>query len=266
MPVFPNFLKILQSLFLLILPMSIFPQQTNPVEHDVEWVYIPAGTYQMGSDSGGGDEKPVHRIQIDGFWMTRTEVTIADYLKCCETGQCRLPDWWNRDYFELDTEALTSAEWLHLPVTGVSWQDAVNYCKWKGNGYRLPTEAEWEYACRAGSQTDYFWGDDIKNADPFANVANQLLPVGSKQANGFGLYDMIGNIWEWCLDIYDAHYYEVSPRTNPKGPTLNSDRHVIRGGGWNEFDWNLRSANRSYGDKSKGYKHVGFRIVFTPEK
>jgi formylglycine-generating enzyme len=224
---------------------------------------VPAGWFVMGRDNGGLDERPEHRVYVDAFYMAETEVTIWEYLACVHAGQCRMPDWWNRNYFEEPPVGKGVTEWLLFPVTGVSWNDAMDYCRWKGGGFRLPTEAEWEYACRAGTRTTYFWGDDFKEAGTFANVGPDLGPVGLRKPNPWGLFDMIGNVWEWCLDCYSDRYYRISPDRNPMGPDCEASaaKHAARGGSWNEYSWNLRCANRSFGEADKGYKGLGFRIV-----
>ena len=160
-----------------------------------------------------------------------------------------------------------------LPVESVSWFDAVSFCNslsqkegltpfyaikgesvqvqdWNGLGYRLPTEAEWEYACRAGTTTRYSLGDDENALGQYAwynaNSSSQTHPVGEKQPNAFGLHDMLGNVWEWCWDGYDAGYYAQSPADDPRGPDRAAYR-VFRGGGWGSDPLRVRSASRSEG-------------------
>jgi formylglycine-generating enzyme required for sulfatase activity len=224
---------------------------------------ITGGWFLMGRNNGGLDERPEHRVFVDSFWMSKTEVTVWEYLACVRDGRCRIPDWWNRRYFDDPGPAFSKIEWLSFPVMGVSWSDAMDFCRWKGNGSRLPTEAEWEYACRAGTRTAYFWGDDFSLAGRFANVSGQPQPVGRHEPNPWGLLDMIGNVWEWCLDCYSGDFYRKSPQINPVGPPLDPAKssHVARGGSWNEYRWNLRCANRSSGEPGKGYKGLGFRTV-----
>jgi formylglycine-generating enzyme required for sulfatase activity len=226
-------------------------------------VLIPAGWFIMGRDNGGLDERPEHRVYVDAFYMAKTEVAIWEYLACVHAGRCRMPDWWNRSYFEEPPPGKGTTDWLSFPVTGVSWNDAMDYCRWKAEGFRLPTEAEWEYACRAGTRTTYFWGDDFKEAGTYANVGPALEPVGRRRPNPWGLFDMIGNVWEWCWDYYTNRCYRVSPDRNPMGPNRGTGpgKHAARGGSWNEYSWNLRCANRSFGEADRGYKGLGFRIV-----
>jgi len=171
------------------------------------------------------------------------------------------------------------------PVETVSWHDAVEYCNWLSdkeglkrcysgsgdntvcdftkNGYRLPTEAEWEYACRAGTTTEYYWGNRM-NDDYcwyYNNSGNQIHPVGQKKPNQFGLYDMSGNVREWCWDWYDN--YSKSPSKNPAGPSSGSYR-IIRGGRWDGEEVSCRSASRHYNWPVSAYDDLGFRPVRRP--
>ncbi len=230
-------------------------------------VIIPAGWFKMGSSSGQGDETPVHKVYVDSFYMAVKEVTIGEYFQCVRDGCAQMPLWWNREFFNEFYDNIPAHEWFSLPVTGISWKDAVDFCRWKGKGYRLPTEAEWEYAARAGTTTRYFWGSDIKEGGRYANTGSRLIPSGSLLPNQFGLFDMTGNVWEWCSDYYQKEYYEQSPQKNPKGPEKaeNPARHVIRGGSFDEYSWNLRNANRNFGRENKGYRGLGFRVAYSNE-
>jgi formylglycine-generating enzyme required for sulfatase activity len=227
---------------------------------------VPGGWFDMGSLNGQKDEQPAHRAWVDSFYMGKSEVTVWEYFQCVHSGACRMPLWWNKRFFEKSADELPGRAWLDMPVTGVSWDDAQDYCRWKGQnlgfGFRLPTEAEWEYAVRAGSRTEYFWGATMDSAGEFAVVNNGLAPVMTKRPNAFGLYDMTGNAWEWCQDRYGKRYYETSPAKNPQGPDDEKKYpcRVVRGGAWNEYGWNLRCANRNYGEQFRRFEGVGFRI------
>jgi formylglycine-generating enzyme required for sulfatase activity len=172
------------------------------------------------------------------------------------------------------------------PVVNVSWNDAVAFGEWlsrkEGTRYRLPTEAEWEYACRAGSTTRWYHGNDEDGLAQVGNVADATAkakfpnvgtigatdgyvftaPVGRFQANGFGLYDMHGNVWEWCADWYDEKYYERSPSEDPAGPATGSFR-VFRGGSWIDDAWGCRAAGRFGREPSIRYYYLGFRLART---
>ena len=228
----------------------------------IKMVLIPGGEFNMGSNNGQRDERPVHRVHVDSFYISETEITIWEYFQCVQSGMCRMPFWWNRQFFPQKADDISGREWLALPVTGVSWSDAQNFCSWIGEGCRLPTEAEWEYAARGNSETEFPWGNNSDSAAVYAIFGKQLLPVKTSLPNYYGLYDMIGNAWEWCQDRYDAHYYKVSPLNNPCGPEDNKKfpHRVVRGGSCNEYKWNLRCANRNYGESFRRFDGVGFRI------
>jgi len=287
-------------------------EQINP-QDGAEMVYIPEGEFIMGTDQAEIDriwqrfgwekewkqyfknESPKHQVYVDGFWMYRYEVTVAQYRKFCqETGRQMPPEpkWgWQDNY----------------PIVNVSYDDAVNYCKWAG--VRLPTEAEWEYAARGGNTGPalerseglnekpryiFVWGDELPKGLPalpasrkssrqagaaaaqagkggYGNFADESIkkkflpsssgqvgwiifegyddgyvytaPVGSFNHNGFGLYDMAGNVWEWCTDWYDENYYQNSPSQNPQGHPSSLWR-VLRGGSWYDDPYFVRAANR----------------------
>lgn len=191
-------------------------------------VLIPSGDFIMGNDiTNELGFSPAHKVKVDSFYMDKCEVTNRDYFKFCqETGHKR-PEFWNTDIFE------SGEKYLDYPVVGINWYDAIKYAEWAGK--RLPTEAEWEYAARGG-----LVGKDFPNGNEWTKEKarqdssgwkNLIEPVGKYEPNGFGLYDMSGNVWEWVSDRYSADYYEVSEISNPKGPEDGKDR-VIRGGGW----------------------------------
>jgi formylglycine-generating enzyme required for sulfatase activity len=146
-------------------------------------------------------------------------------------------------------------------VDQVSWNDVMEYCK-KAD-VRLPTEAEWEYAARAGSTTKYYWGKRMDGDYAWygGNSGSKTHPGGQKKSNVFGLYDMSGNVWEWCSDWYDGKYYASSPSQNPKGASGGSYR-VKRGGSWINNPAYLRSASRNYGNPDGRYRIIGFRVAF----
>jgi formylglycine-generating enzyme required for sulfatase activity len=221
---------------------------------EMRFAYIPAGSFEMGLNTND-NEKPVHTVRISqGFEMQTTEVTQAQWKAVMGA----LPS--KCDYGELSGNFLGE----NKPVICVSWDDAQEFvrrmnAKTDGYHYRLPTEAEWEYAARAGTTGDY-----AGNLDSMAwygsNSGGSTRDVGTKQANGWGLYDMHGNVWEWVNDWYDGDYYAKSPATDPTGPSSGSYR-VLRGGGWNNPADYLRSANRSYNPPSDRGSIMGFRLL-----
>jgi formylglycine-generating enzyme required for sulfatase activity len=201
-------------------------------------VWVPAGEFTMGSDTGAEDEKPARKVTLGGYWMYKTEVTVAQYRKFCEATGALMPSKpaWGRQ----DTH----------PIVDVSWDDAVAYCQWAG--VSLPTEAQWEKAARGADGREYPWGNvwdarrcvcSVSPAD-----AESTAPVGSVPAGAspYGCLDMAGNVWEWCADWYADTYYEAAPARDPKGPAQGRWR-VLRGGSWYVgFPELFRCASRGY--------------------
>ena len=235
-----------------------------------EMVLIPAGWFTMGSRTGQPDEAPPHTVWIDALVMDRYEVTQEQWDKLMLG---------NPSHFK----------GAKLPVEQISWAAAALYCNKRSeaegltpcydeetakcnflaDGYRLPTEAEWEYACRAGAPTEYAFGNDARQLGEHAwyaeNSGNKTHPVGQKRPNAWGLHDMHGNVAEWCNDVYRADYYERSPQRNPTGPA-NGDQYVLRGGAWNSKPEACRAAHRvgedpGFQDACFARDAVGFRCV-----
>jgi eukaryotic-like serine/threonine-protein kinase len=244
-------------------------------------LYIPAGEFYMGCDpahNGGFDcpanELPRHPVSLDAFWMDQTEVTNAMYALCVEAGACAPPSEW-RSFTR--SSYYNDAGFLNYPVIYVSWNDAVDYCAWAGR--RLPSEAEWEAAARGGLEGMAFaWGDTF--VENYANFCDQncafenpnleyddgaveIAPVGTYPANGYGLFEITGNVWEWVSDWYDPDYYRNSPGVNPTGPVSGAYR-VLRGGGWNYDLYSLRVAERIAEQPTSRYDNVGLRCAASP--
>lgn len=234
------------------------------------FVRIPAGEFLMGSRGGSGDERPVHRVRISkSFEMGKFEVTQAQWEAVVGS---------NRDAHaspekgsSAQGEPVVSSNPSHfkgstLPVENVSWDDVQQFLRWldkldSRHRYRLPTEAEWEYACRAGRTKD-----DAGSLDAVAwyraNSGGQTQPVGQKQPNAWGLYDMQGNVLEWVQDWYGHDYYRNGPATNPQGPVSGSYR-VYRGGSWYGSAADCRAAFRSFDLPGNRYYSLGLRLVRT---
>ena len=225
-------------------------------------VLIPAGEFQMGDafNEGWDDELPVHTVYINAFYIDVYEVTTAQYQKFMDATGHEAPRYWDDPDFNVPDH----------PVVRVSWHDATAYAEWSGK--RLPTEAEWEKAARGGMVGKrYPWGDEEPDAggiyranyDP-GNYTEDgyryTSPVGSFAPNGYGLYDMAGNVWEWCADWYDEDYYSISPERNPTGPSSGTYR-VLRGGSWSFYPSRLRASSRVDLDPATVYYSVGFRCV-----
>jgi formylglycine-generating enzyme required for sulfatase activity len=234
----------------------------------IEMVLLPAGRFTMGDKNE--IDAPPHEVALSAFHMDKYLVTQEQYRKIIGKSPAR----WKGD---------------QNPVEQVCWSDAANFCNarsrqeglepcydletsqcnFDANGYRLPTEAEWEYACRAGTQTSYFFGNSPSKLSDYAwfdkNSGGHPQPVGLKRPNPWGLYDICGDIWQWCNDFYQVDYYEQAPLENPRGPETG-DTRVVRGGSWKFSDDNCRSGyryNESPGraDVCFGYDVYGFRCV-----
>lgn len=233
-------------------------------------VFIHCGTFKMGSSVRNHyDRRPVHEVSVSSLYMDSTEVTQADYAKLIHFNY-------------------SHAQNPDNPVERVSWYKAIEYCNARSKrdgfdtiytylnntdvkidytktGYRLPTEAEWEYTCRAGTSTKYYWGDtpDSSIKYEWINTSNSPQPGGLKVPNRFGLYDMLGNVEEWCSDWFFEDYYEISPSSNPVGPQTGKER-VIRGGTYSFF---VMCSYRYHKEPYKKNGDIGFRCVLpAPEE
>jgi formylglycine-generating enzyme required for sulfatase activity len=251
-------------------PKAVGPRLVR--EGPFEMVELPGGESLMGSPDGddmaSDDERPQHRVRVSGFRIARIPVNTQLYREVMTGGGEKGGD--------------------DLPVTNASWYDAVEFCNrlserygyrpcyrrrglwpwrgwhcdWRADGYRLPTEAEWEYACRAGTRTRYSFGADPARLPEFAwyeaNSGGRSHPVGTKRASPWGLFDMQGNVWEWCWDKYGA--YGAAEQVDPRGPSRGHSR-VLRGGSFEHSPAVLRSAGRGIiGPESRNW-NVGFRCV-----
>lgn len=273
---------------------------TTPAGNDgASVVLVPAGKFMMGSPDGEGamDEHPQHLVELDAFYMDKHEVTNQQFQKFVETTEYRTTakrkgsaygysvenEWkdiaganWRQP--EGETSVFSSGRGMHT-VVAVSWEDAMVYCSWAGK--RLPTEAEWEYAARAGTTSAYWMGTGSPGSRKVGNLADEIVkqqftnwvivggyedghlrtaPVGIFEANRWGLFDMTGNAWEWVADWYDAEYYGKSLRRNPHGPDKGEYR-VFRGGSWSDKPEDLRVANREKGVVSLRRATNGFRCA-----
>lgn len=223
-----------------------------------ELVLIPAGKFKMGSDERKYTA-PAHNVSLSAFYMAKYEVTNGQYKKYCDANKIKYPDnpKWDSNYFLANPDH---------PVVNVHWYDASKYAKWAEG--RLPTEAEWEYAARGGSNEYYYWGDDLSGSklnflsryEKKRDKWKYTSPVGSFPPNQYGLYDVLGNVWEWVADRYGKNYYKKSPTLNPKGPTEGRKR-ILKGEAWNSGN-NFGAPERWWQSQSS-YKYdiAGFRIA-----
>jgi sulfatase modifying factor 1 len=233
----------------------------SAVPHDLlpqpKLVLIPAGWFSMGSETGQENERPVHRVWVDAFYLAACQVTNAEYAVFLKMTGGPKPPMWDDAHFNHPEQ----------PVAAVSWFEARRYCKWlggiSGRKYRLPTEAEWERAARGGEEGKLFpWGDSPPESLPKYDQRwiTGPEPVGRDQPNGFGLYDMCANVHEWCGDWYQADYYAVSPERNPRGPE-GGQRRASRGGSWRHHVKVTRCAARSSIPPEFQYADYGFRVA-----
>jgi formylglycine-generating enzyme required for sulfatase activity len=228
-------------------------------------VRVPGGTFAMGCSPGdkecGDGERPPHQARVGAFWMDATHVTNAAYRKCVAAGGCTAIDehacYQRRGSDWKQGGSLSSSfKGDDQPVVCATWNDATAYCRWSGK--RLPTEAEWEFAARGGIARARY-GDLDAVAWHQGNAGGGTHPVGRKAPNAYGLYDMLGNAWEWCADWWDdATYYSAKLADNPKGPESGYLR-VLRGGSWCDYSWNVRASYRAgatpfYHDYGGGFR------------
>jgi formylglycine-generating enzyme required for sulfatase activity len=259
-----------------------------------DMVMVLGGCFNMGDVFGSGvpDEKPVHEVCVDDFYIGRYEVTVGEFREFMEEegydkkvsdGNCyyHTGERWIKDKRK-NWKKVSYPQTDRDPVTCVSWNDAMEYIKWKGikdgRMYRLPTEAEWEYAARSGGKNYlYSWG----HGTPSGNVADEMTrqefpdwfiwegyndgyvhtaPVGSFEHNELGIYDMTGNVWEWVGDWYSPEYYANSPLENPKGPENGASR-MVRGGSWFNMPDEVRTTHRSWNKPTLRNFYNGFRLA-----
>jgi formylglycine-generating enzyme required for sulfatase activity len=250
---------------------NILPRAfTNAV--GMKFALIPAGAFLMGTpeNSPGGlsDQNPQHLVRITRpFYLSAHPVTQEQFERVMGTNPSRFAATgrYKNRVVGLDTGP--------LPVENITWDEAVAFCqklsdfadeRRVGRTYRLPTEAEWEYACRAGTTTNYCYGDDATQLGAFAwycdNSGGITHAVAEKKPNAFGLYDMHGNVWEWCADFYDENYYPRSPLEDPPGPETGNGR-VLRGGSWNFSAATCRAALRDHDVPGSRSDSNGFRVA-----
>jgi len=259
--------------YLARIPYEFLLEDTSP-----DMAHIPAGEFQMGSNNDGLDEKPIHAVYLDAYYIDRFEVTNAQYKQFVDANPRWRKDQIPREYHD----GYYLADWFdnnypagkeNHPVVYVSWYAAMAYAKWTGK--RLPTEAEWEKAARAGLEGNkYSWGNtiDASKANYFDGTDKEITPVGSYPANRYGLYDMVGNVREWCIDVYDENFYSNSPRENPvagvnsigqvmKDYVNLKDNRVLRGGSWLNSAQSSRIGNRHWRAPTDTNPNEGFRCV-----
>jgi formylglycine-generating enzyme len=243
---------------------------SQPEKQYEDMIFVEGGTFMMGSENGDYDEVPVHKVELSSFYIDKYEVTNEEF---CEF----LNELGNREeggklWLEIDDEDCLIMEENGIfrpepgkaknPVIEVSWYGAKSFAKWAGK--RLPTEAEWEYSARGGQKSKHFLysGSNVATDVAWydANSGGKTHPVGLLKPNELGIYDMSGNVWEWCSDWYSDQYYENSPVKNPQGPK-DKDFKLLRGGAWVSIADQVRSTIRDYAYPTSTYYLNGFRCV-----
>lgn len=247
----------------------------------VEMVHVRGGTFNMGctakqGDDCDSDEKPAHKVSVSDFSIGRYEVTHAQFIKFLNDEKVSADG--SKDdaeYIDMDDDCAIGyqngkfyfkgseyADAETCPVIEVTWYGADAFCKWAGG--RLPTEAEWEYAARGGLKSKgykYSGSDKLDEVGWYTdNSDSKTHTVGEKKANELGIYDMSGNVWEWCSDWYASDYYENSPEKNPQGAADGQSR-VLRGGCWRSDAWRCRVAYRDGSNPDNSYSYLGFRLA-----
>ena len=229
----------------------------NGVHPPEGMVLIPVGEFLLGAEDGLSDARPMHRTYLSAYWIDKYEVTNAQYRRCVDSGVCSLPK---------ERRAFDDSQFAQHPVTNVTWAQARAFCEWRG--HRLPTEAEWEKAARGTDGWRYPWGNSEelikRRVKEYALKlgSNGTAPVGSlpDTKSPYGVFDMVGNAWEWVKDWYAEDYYAVAPPRDPQGPLRGSFR-VLRGGDWSQGPLELRVTYRGWDEMTYWGPTLGFRCA-----
>jgi len=248
-----------------------------------ELVSVQGGSFEMGSNDGLDRETPIHTVTLNTFKISKYEITHALFIEflndisCNSNGRYEDSEFGNVKYIEMEYgysaveysnnsfyfKKSDHASTPNCPIISVSWYGANAFCKWAGG--RLPTEAEWEFAARGGNNSLGYTYSGSDNLDEVAwnlnNSGHETHPVGQKSPNELGLYDMTGNLWEWCSDWYSDNYYSVSPLINPQGPPESGHGRIQRGGSYESDEFGCRTTMRYSEYPLYGYRTVGFRMV-----
>ena len=245
---------------------TLIPASSTPDIRTIFWItdhmkllYVPAGRFQMGSDSGSENERPSHTVYLDEFWIDESEVTVHMYSLCVKAKVCKEP---GNKSSALYANYYGSPDFENYPVIHVDWNMAKTYCEWAGR--RLPTEAEWEKAARGEQSLTYPWGNEEPNPRllNFDDQKGDVTAIGSypNGASPYGVLDMAGNAWEWVADWYRETYYANSPDANPLGPRSGQE-HVLKGGSWHDNSILVRASNRDHRVPEDACVNCGFRCA-----
>ena len=253
--------------------------ELGAIKREFVMVMIPAGQFIMGSKAGHGeeDEFPAHNVHVDEFLIGRYPITASEWARFLNSAHAPEHEYFEPSkqttVIEVDGRYYPRKGCSRHPANGVTWFGAEAYCQWlsarTGRDFRLPSEAEWEKAARGGLEGErYPWGSSSPQGwaqfhQVWADPKHTLSPVGAYPPNKYGLYDMVGNVWEWCADWYERYYYQVSPQDNPAGPETG-ERKVMRGGSWGGLDVHVRCAIRLGEFRDISDSGVGFRVARLP--
>jgi len=251
-----NLLKLSYILVFLFIANSMFAQKVK----EPKMIFVEGGTFTMGSKDGENDGQPVHEVVLESFYISKTEITFAQYYQFCDDSgwpKPEIPIWGDNPNF---------------PVVNVSWKDAGAYALWlsrkTGKNYRVPSEAEWEYAARGGQKSQkfiYSGTNDLENYSWFyeTTYSSSAQPVETKLGNELDISDMSGNVWEWCKDSYSWKYYIEKDDKGLNKALEGGNYRVIRGGGWDSEANRCRIANRDRDVPESKKDNLGFRVVYT---
>lgn len=234
-------------------PVTAAPHFVEPIT-GMEFLSVPGGCFQMGDNTGDADEKPAHQVCLDDYYIGKYEVTQGQWQQLMGT-----------------SPSFFSSCGKNCPVESINWDEAQDFIsklnRLNDRTFRLLTEAEWEYACRSGGKEERYCGGDDVNAVAWfdKNSQSQPHPVGGKQPNGLGIYDMSGNVWEWVTDHYQKNYYSNAPPNNPEGPATGLKR-VMRGGSWYNDPRNVRARIRGGDEPDHRSINLGFRVACSANK
>jgi len=256
----PSFYRSKMRVALNVVILVAFSSLAVNAQEYPEMVEVKGGSFIMGDDQGDQDEKPAHPVQVKTFSIAKTETTVRQWRFFCAETKRVMPE----------------APWFGLkddhPVVNISWDDAIAYCRWLSTKskktYRLPTEAEWEFAARGGMKSKGYPYSGAKTPDSvawFSSESNGTMPVAQKLPNELGLYDMTGNVWEWCSDLYDAGYYTLKANDNPSGPQ-SGKFYTLRGGAWDIGARNSRNTYRNPLAPGSRNHNKGFRVAMSSQQ
>jgi formylglycine-generating enzyme len=272
---------LLLSFVLCILPLFMYAQHKQmALQTDSNLVFVEGGSFKIGDKHGEPDETPLKKIKLDAFLIGKYEVTNKEFVEFLNKNGNQFEDnsqWidlsgkWNTlkcRIYQIDNQFFVETGYEDFPVNFVNWYGANAYCKWRGG--RLPTEFEWEYVAKGGKHGQKEHHSEIeKNLENYAwfseNSNDQVHKRGLKKSNILGIFDLQGNVWEWCQNFYASNYYQNITRKNPEGPQ-QADFRVIRGGSWTNSREMLRVSNRNAINPNTNRINVGFRIVFDTNK